>query len=102
MNHLDIEQFREICEAFEGAGYDVREYSGRGMYGKKCLGVVCGNPLVAYCDAIQEFANMNEDASEVSEFIDTLGHAQMDSMGLSSILYFPHVQWQEENEETEE
>lgn len=36
------EEFRKKAEEL---GYEVREYSGRGMFGRECPGVVVDNPL---------------------------------------------------------
>jgi len=57
-------------------GGKVREdYSGRGMYGKTCLGIVC------------------DDDTECIELAAQYGfrRAQTDSMGKQMIVYWPHI-----------
>lgn len=57
-------------------GGDVRyDYSGRGMYGKQCLGIVCDNPQAA----IEEAASRE------------LRGAEIDGMGRQSIVYWRSV-----------
>ncbi len=41
MSNITKSEFDKIVSIFEEAGYIPRSYSGRGMYGEKCLGVVC-------------------------------------------------------------
>lgn len=74
----------EICD-----GEDIRfyeGYSGRGMFGRKCIGVVCYDPLrtiVNICDAVR-----NEGYDDCSDLEDI----RMDSMGYDSIVYFPSIE----------
>jgi|SRR6478752_2189543 len=87
--------FNQIIEAIENCGETPTDYSGRGMYGKRCLGVVCDNPMATLLSILDSFASGANELSEVQELIQELGRPQTDSMGLSSILYFPDVKWQE-------
>lgn len=77
-----------IAKFCESEGLDFcDDYSGRYMYGKKCIGIICDNPLnvlVRLCDFI---VDTGLDAS----FEDLLGDAQLDNMGHSMILYFPRL-----------
>jgi len=61
------------------------DYSGRGMYGKTCYGIVLEDDLVN--DAIGMAA------------VKGLPGAKTDSMGLKTILYWPHVISEHKNEE---
>ena len=73
------EQLRDkIIRIIENAGYEPRSYSGRGMYGKYCLGV---------------------DLPEISGLV-RLGGVPLpttDSMGKGIIAYWPRVPPPEEN-----
>jgi hypothetical protein len=71
MNNL--ETIEEIAERVSGSVY--REYSGRGMFGAKCLGVVCSDPTTA----IEEAASLN------------IRGARQDNMGRDYIVYWPHL-----------
>lgn len=67
------EQLRDkIINLIEAAGYEPRSYSGRGMYGKQCLGV---------------------DLPKIAHLV-KLGGVPLpttDSMGLGIIAYWPNV-----------
>ena len=65
-----------IHEIAEYLGDGVRDdYSGRGMYGKTCYGIVTDDPLAVV-----------EDAAAVG-----LRGARTDSMGTHTIVYWPAV-----------
>jgi hypothetical protein len=85
-----------VREAFKSSVYEVRSYSGRGMYGKSCLGVVCDSPVDAILDAIIEFVAGNTDQDTTIEFIDELRNYRIDDLGLSTILYFPYIEWEDD------
>ena len=63
-----------ILEAAETLGLNVREYSGRGMYGRTCIGVRTDYPE----DLIAEAG---------------VKGARTDSMGKSEIVYWPSVEF---------
>lgn len=75
----------DFCESNE---LEYRtDYSGRGMFGRKCFGVVCDDPLstaIVLADAIRDTECFNS-------AYDELGSPRTDSMGLSEILYFPNL-----------
>lgn len=83
--------FTVLKEACENAGYTVRSYSGRGMYGRSCIGVECENPVKA---AFEIAAAMTVDYDDCEEWLSELARdASTDSMGRDAILYFPSVGW---------
>lgn len=70
----------EFCEGNELTYSE--DYSGRCMYGQRCFSITCDEPmstLVQVCD----FSNA----------CDVLGTPRQDSMGLSSVLYFPYAEF---------
>ncbi|MBO5631530.1 MAG: hypothetical protein J5965_20875 [Aeriscardovia sp.] len=78
------EYIEAFCEANEYSFYDG--YSGRFMYGRQCIGIVCdniGECLIRLCCYL------------VAEGVDI--HPNMllpisyDNMGLQLILYFPNI-----------
>lgn len=59
-------------------GWNLRQnYSGRGMYGETCVGIVTDAPM----DCIEGAVSRG------------IRGARTDSMGLSTIVYWPKVQW---------
>lgn len=78
----------EFCEDHE---LDYREdYSGRGMFGSRCVGIVCSNPLSTLAELFAFIVDSDNDISG-SEIQDALGVPEEDSMGMRSILYFPKL-----------
>ena len=77
----------ELKRIIQDAGYEARSYSGRGMYGKECVGVTCDNQVDLLFD-------MMDHASRTQ--IKQLKGCKTDSMGRSIIVYWPSVEWGEE------
>ena len=73
-----IDVIKTLVEKFEGRPYFG--YSGRGMYGKKCVGIVCDYP------------------GEVEDYCDELGFDKpsIDNMGLDYIVYWTNINFTEE------
>lgn len=94
-------------EAIEDEGYSVRSYSGRGMYGKNCLGFNISrgqSPIQATAEIIGNLADVcqYDDDLELSDFIEFFGDVKEDSMGLGMIVYFPDIEWDSEWNESDE
>lgn len=77
----------ELKQIIQDAGYEPRSYSGRGMYGKECVGVTCDNQVDLIFD-MMDHASRNQ--------IKELKGCITDSMGRSIIVYWPSVAWSEE------
>ncbi len=70
------EQISIIGQTAEAIGGEIYEnYSGRGMYGAKCLGIVCADPQAA----IEEAAARG------------LRGSSRDNMGKDFIVYWPGI-----------
>jgi hypothetical protein len=98
---LTRDQFDSIKDQVEDFDYNARvraHYSGRGMYGRTCIGVV-------HDDANTPAAFLYILAEELGrDFLDLLaevGSAQ-DSMGLSTITYFSGLSVEGDVEDEEE
>lgn len=93
---------KDVKDACESMGYQARSYSGRGMYGRACLGIEVPRGIstssLAFKLAIELKAIGAEDA------IDFLMNRDwnQDSMGLGSIIYIPSLSWEDEEESEEE
>lgn len=97
---MDInEVFKDIVDGIS----EVRSYSGRGMYGKECLGVNTDNVFRTFADISQGIhdyilSEMDDEGnydSSIEKLWGLLNNAESDSMGLGSIIYFPKVKWDE-------
>ena len=84
MNKLfTIQQLMTIADEMNADGYECRfvdDYSGRGMYGKKCCGFIV--------DDITEVISRVRDRGIKSKWFE-------DNMGLSYIVYFPAISFTE-------
>lgn len=95
--------FNEIKEVVEDAGFDPQSYSGRGMYGRKCLSFNLDrdeNVVDAILDLAEALNSHVQDNPEI-EFEDAIQEfkgAKSDSMGLGSVVYFPSIEWEEDDE----
>lgn len=86
-----IETIQDLISDIDGA--ELRSYSGRGMYGKQCLGI----DMDSMSDAFR-FALMVQD----EDLSVALSNPCFDSMGLGIIVYFPNVEAPEGIEDDED
>lgn len=81
-----INLIRAFCEERGNRFRD--DYSGRSMYGSRCVGIVTESnslsEIVALCDYLRD--NGVESCEEVLEII------REDNMGYDTIIYFPYLQ----------
>ncbi len=64
-------------------------YSGRGMFGAKCIGIVCSDITETMLDLVDFIAEANQ--VSVRKAKKMLGDYCYDNMGLKYILYFPTI-----------
>lgn len=71
--------------------YDA--YSGRGMYGRTCFGIVTDDPISAVIQLTRTLMETCDiDPDETVDLLDALAEgACQDSMGLQAIVYWPHI-----------
>jgi len=88
---------KRLIQAIEDAEFTPRSYSGRGMYGRTCVGFTAdGSPFqaaVALSLALQDDGLIPE--------LESL-HSATDAMGFGIIIYFPGVPWPDEDEDEDE
>jgi hypothetical protein len=76
-----------LQELFESMQLVTQAYSGNGMFGKECLGVVCdGNMGMFISDVIAAI----EDQKDTIDLQKSFRGMKIDSMGEDTILYFPN------------
>lgn len=89
----------EVCEVIEAAGFDPGPYSGRGMYGKQCVGFPLTGPsrADAFKAAIEIVAQAaaGEDAEKIFRVLVALRRVATDDLGLGAIIYFPRLAWKD-------
>lgn len=80
MPKIDSQNLWDACDEF---GDGARRYSGRGMYGRECIGFTTGDPIN---DAMKLALALHE----IDEDVD-MPRAATDSMGRDTIVYFPGI-----------
>jgi hypothetical protein len=85
---------REIAEdGNEDTGFR-NNYSGRGMYGRECVGITGSQ---SDCQAIiaevikQAHARADDDELVFDDVVDAVLDYRQDSMGFDVIIYWPHI-----------
>ncbi len=96
---MDKESFDKIVDAIEEAGFEARSYSGRGMYGKSCLGVSCDSPISCVMQVISTFCENADDVDSVKELVEALSDPSTDAMGRGGIVYWTDIPWLEDEED---
>lgn len=74
---------QELIDALQSAGYEWREYSGRGMMGARCVGVELDNE--------RDIWKLSRDLIDYD-----IRSPRIDSMGLGIIVYWPRIKIEED------
>lgn len=94
---LKQNQLEDLCDGLEKLlGHKIKSikthYSGRGMYGRTCLGIVTNNDHFI-CNTLAFYCSQHE--SDINNIISTfrsqLQHPNVDNMGKDYIVYFPSL-----------
>ena len=67
-----------------------KSYSGRYMYGSRCIGIYCEKPLLTLAELLAYIVDNDEEMTG-KDVLDILGEPKMDTMALDYILYFPEL-----------
>ena len=98
---MDFHVLKRICEE---ADLRIRSYSGRAMYGDRCVGIDGDNPLeilsAFYAGAF--YLTPSDIEIDWDELTRLVREGRMDSMGKGVILYFPSVSWPEGEVDSDE
>lgn len=80
----------ELIQLIEDAGYEAQSYSGRGMYGKECVGVDVDDDTEF---AVDVMATAEPEDKETVRAL--LKASSVDQLGKGYIVYFPRLAWEE-------
>ncbi len=83
---------KRLMEILEDAGYELRSYSGRGMYGDVCVAFTIGQ-YTEPSGVVAEIVSNVEDANERKAVANIFKSVKTDSMGMGTIVYFPRMKW---------
>lgn len=85
------EHIKERCEDFGEVDFR-NSYSGRGMYGKQCVGITGSETACMSLISAVIVALVDEvEADEFPAAVDTLMSFSRDNMGLDIIVYWPQI-----------
>lgn len=97
---MDSTKFVELLQTITE---DVRDYSGRAMYGRQCVGVTTDDVFGLLADIVQEAGARREDGdSSMEELADIIRDTKTDGMGLRTTVYWPYMVWPEGIETSDE
>lgn len=96
---------RAVAESDTDSEVSAQRYSGRGMYGRSCLGFVTksqfSGPLdvaAIFTEYVRGYLRDSKNSVEACDMLDNLtdlfANARQDSMGLGMVIYFPEIPWQ--------
>lgn len=80
---------KEIHDFCNSLNLGVTDYSGRGMFGEKSIGIICNDPLNILMELIVYITDNYDYTGE--QIKENLGKPEWDDMGLEKILYFPFM-----------
>lgn len=89
---------QQVIEAQDDYALEFRSYSGRGMYGRECLGTVHENAVQCALQIAQAAFALASEVQlhiEYEHLLETLSRARIDSMGMSIIVYWPDIAWED-------
>lgn len=87
MNNIE-NLIEEFCD-YEGHLY-YPHYSGRGMYGRTCVGIVTFQSPIKIVTAL--FRHLIDEGMDADVIEDLLSDAKSDNMGKDIIVYFPSIE----------
>ncbi|MBF0102271.1 MAG: hypothetical protein HQK77_15325 [Desulfobacterales bacterium] len=90
---MTTDSLAEILNVFTELGYEARSYSGRGMYGKHCLGVIIPQGTSAFTLGMELVRELGELGDEYDYLF---GEVAQDSMGYDTIVYFRRIEFTQE------
>lgn len=86
-----------LSEIIQEAGYESQTYSGRGMYGKECVGYTVDNGDELFSAVMIATSCEPEEKDQICGLF--RNGVKTDSMGRDQIIiYFPRLQYQEQVE----
>lgn len=112
--HSIQQLLKDACEQSEDSEYDVsfrNDYSGRGMYQRRCVGITgsemaCMKLIAEVIKAdriklktVQLGSSEHEGDALFGELVDTLLNYDRDSMGRDIILYWPQLESIDDDED---
>lgn len=84
------DEVKTLIDALREGGWDADSYSGRFMYGIRCVSVRTGEEEVSAWEIARHLFSEEYDGQ-----FSSLPEPKQDQMGLGIVLYWPSYQWPE-------
>lgn len=92
-----MSNFTDAIRVLEALGYEPRAYSGRGMYGKRCVAIELTDQAELWKLAVDIGSTMEKVFSfSWSTITDIRRPPKIDSMGRGIVAYWPSIEWEVE------
>lgn len=89
---MEKSALQEILEGLQSLySFKIREYSGRGMYGRHCLSIVTDHHSVHSFELALQLGRAAADSGRFDEVEDAISDTREDSMGLGTVIYWPSI-----------
>lgn len=97
-----------LQKLLEACNYETMSYSGRGMYGEKCLAIDFdgNNVMKVAVDCFEAFMQFGENAEEEfgltqEELCKAFRRVSYDQLGMGMVVYFPSIDYEDGEYEDE-
>lgn len=77
----------------ETADLEPFEYSGRGMFGKKCVAVRANSEVDLVISVMTSMVENCAERSDLLDMLDELSSPKTDSLGKGTVVYWESMQW---------
>lgn len=86
---------QRLLENMDDDELSIQSYSGRGMNGMECLGVVVPSITVFFHKVLIAVLDPDFDNDDSEDITGAIANMKEDSMGRNDIVYFPNIKYQE-------
>lgn len=97
MVKIDSRFLIDLIEQSDVEAEEARSYSGRGMYGRECVGLVVSNVFSAVAALYSGLSRVVADEIDLEDYLEALSdvirETRQDGMGLDHIIYWPALAW---------
>lgn len=101
-NLMEKSALQEMLEGLKSLySFKIRDYSGRGMYGRQCLSIITDHHSVHSFELAFQLGRAAADSGCFQDVEDMICDTREDSMGFSSVIFWPQVQYVADEPEQE-
>lgn len=91
-----------LIELIEDTGRAAMSYSGRCMYGARCVAIDVDRneePLLVVAEMAKAAAEDDDDGVTLDAFVYAMQDVRTDALGLGAVVYWPNIAWPEGRKE---